>query len=163
VKLFSPTTIIYSISKCICWLAIAALAAMMLITFSDVVLRYFGRPIKGAYDVVGLLGAAVVALPIAYTQIKRGHIAIEFLVSKVPRRTRTFIDILNHLLNVFFYSLLVWQSSLYGKKLLDLGRVSETIQIPIFPFAYTIAFGCSVMCLVLIVETIQLLKELVKK
>jgi len=125
---------------------------MMFLTCADVVLRYFGYPIKGTFDVVGLLGAAVIALPIAYTQILRGHIAIEFISSRYPRRVGRVVDSVNCLLNIVIYSLLVWQCSLYGNKLHNLGRVSETLQIPIYPFAYILAFGCAMMCLVLLVE-----------
>jgi len=125
---------------------------MMFLTCADVVLRYFGYPIKGTFDVVGLLGAAVIALPIAYTQILRGHITIEFISSRYPRRVGRVVDSVNCLLNIVIYSLLVWQCSLYGNKLHNLGRVSETLQIPIYPFAYILAFGCAMMCLVLLVE-----------
>ncbi|MBW2340338.1 MAG: TRAP transporter small permease [Deltaproteobacteria bacterium] len=133
-------------------MAIPGLSIMMFLTCADVVLRYFGYPIKGTFDVVGLLGAAVIALPIAYTQILRGHITIEFISSRYPRRVGRVVDSVNCLLNIVIYSLLVWQCSLYGNKLHNLGRVSETLQIPIYPFAYILAFGCAMMCLVLLVE-----------
>ena len=144
--------VVYALSRWACWMAIIGLSIMMFLTCADVILRYFGYPIKGTFDVVGLLGAAVIALPIAYTQILRGHIVIEFISSRYPRRVGRIVDSVNCLLNIVIYSLLVWQCSLYGNKLHNLGRVSETVQIPIYPFAYILAFGCAVMCLVLLVE-----------
>ncbi|HWT79406.1 MAG TPA: TRAP transporter small permease, partial [Candidatus Methylomirabilis sp.] len=55
-------------SQLICWIAALALVGMMLLTTCDVVGRYIGYPIKGTFDIVGLLGPLVVALPLAYTQ-----------------------------------------------------------------------------------------------
>ena len=144
--------VVYALSRWACWLAILGLSIMMFLTCADVVLRYFGYPIKGTFDIVGLLGAAVIALPIAYTQILRGHIAIEFIASRFPVRARRIVDSVNCFLNIAIYSLLVWQCSLYGNKLYNLGRVSETLQVPLYPFAYIVAAGCAMMCLVLLIE-----------
>lgn len=157
------TVVVHSLTRWICWLSVLALAAIMVLTCSDVVLRYFGYPIRGTFDVVGLLGAAVIALPIAYTQILRGHIAIGFIVSKFSKRAQTIIEIINGFLNIGLYSLLAWQCYLYGSKLWRLGRVSETVLIPIFPFAYIVAFGCALMCLVLLIELYDLMARLVRQ
>ena len=58
---------------------------MMLLTSADVVGRYIGYPIKGTFDIVGLLGAFVVALPLAYTQMLKRHVAMEFMATHGSR------------------------------------------------------------------------------
>jgi len=40
------------------WIAGSAIVAMMLLTCTDVVLRYFRKPIPGTYELVCFLGAA---------------------------------------------------------------------------------------------------------
>ena len=62
------------------WIAAGAVIAMMLLTSADVILRLFRRPITGAYEIVGLLGAIVISFSLAYTSVEKGHIAVEFLV-----------------------------------------------------------------------------------
>lgn len=150
---------IHALSRWACWLAIVALAAMMLLIFFDVIFRCFGYPIRGAFDVVGLLGVAVVAIPIAYTQTVGGHISIGFISDRFPKGMKRVIDSANCILNLSVYVLLVWQCSLYGKKLWSVGRVSETVQIPLFPFPYLMAFSCGLMCLVLCGEFYSLIRR----
>jgi TRAP-type C4-dicarboxylate transport system permease small subunit len=149
----------YAVSKGICWVSALGLAAMMLLTCADVIFRYFGYPIKGTYDIVGICGAFVIALSIAYTQMLRGHVGIDFIVMTLPGSIQKTIDTTNYLLNIFIYALLAWQCGVYGKKLWTVGRVSETIQVPLFPFPFIVGIGCGLMCLILILELFNLISN----
>jgi C4-dicarboxylate transporter DctQ subunit len=144
--------IVHSFSRWICWVSVAALIGMMLLTSSDVVLRYMGYPIKGTFDIVGLLGTVVVALPIAYTQILGRHIATDFMGSRGNQVVRTINNSIVCLLGIGTYALIAWQCSLLGTKLWRIGRVSDTIEIPLFPLVYVVAFGCALNCFVLLVD-----------
>jgi TRAP-type C4-dicarboxylate transport system permease small subunit len=144
--------IINSICQWICWVPAFSLAGMMLLTSSDVVLRYFGHPIKGAYDIVGLLGAVVIALPIAYTQILGRHVAMEFMSSRGSKLVQTITNSFVCLISIGAYALIAWQCSLLGAKLWRIGAVSNTVEIPLFPFAYVIAFGCALNCFALLID-----------
>ena len=148
--------IVHSFSRWICWVSLFALIGMMLLTSSDVVLRYMGYPIKGTFDMVGLLGTIVVALPIAYTQLLGRHIATEFMALRRNKR----VQIINHsivcLLGIGMYALIAWQCSLFGTKIWRIGRVSDTIEIPLFPFVYVVAMGCALNCFVLFIELYNL-------
>jgi len=143
--------IVHSFSRWICWVSVAALIGMMLLTSSDVVLRYMGYPIKGTFDIVGLLGTVVVALPIAYTQILGRHIATDFMGSRGNQVVRTINNSIVCLLGIGTYALIAWQCSLLGTKLWRIGRVSDTIEIPLFPLVYVVALGCALNCFVLLV------------
>lgn len=147
---------VHSFSRWICWISLFSLLGMMLLTSSDVVLRYIGYPIKGAFDVVGLLGTIVISLPIAYTQVLRRHIAMEFLESVGPKLMRVIIKGINCLLGIGIYALIAWQCFLLGEKLRTIHQVSETVEIPLYPFPYVIAFGCALNCVVIILELCQL-------
>ena len=148
-----------AVSRYICWVAAMGLSVMIFLTCADVILRYFGYPIMGSYDIVGISGAFVIALPIAYTQVLKGHVGIDFIVLKFPGSVQRYIAILNYLLNIFIYGLLAWQCGVYGKKLLSVGRVSETIQIPLFPFPYVVGIGCALMCIILSIEMFSLFRN----
>jgi hypothetical protein len=47
----------------------------------------------------------------------------------------------------------------FGTKLLTIGRVSDTIEIPLFPFPYVIAFGCALNGIVLLMDFYKILTE----
>ncbi|MCX5851708.1 MAG: TRAP transporter small permease [Deltaproteobacteria bacterium] len=131
------------------WIAAAALVGMMLLTCSDVVLRFFRHPIPGTYEIVGLLGTVVIALSLAYTTEEKGHISVEFIVQKLPRRIKAALDTVNHLIAIVLFGIVAWQSTRYALDLRASGEVSLTIQMPIYPFILSIAGGCILVCIVL--------------
>jgi len=74
-----------------------AVIAMMLLSTADVVLRRFGKPIPGTYELVGFLGTIVVSFALGFTSLEKGHIAVELLVSKLPLRTQLAIETFTNL------------------------------------------------------------------
>jgi TRAP-type C4-dicarboxylate transport system permease small subunit len=116
--------------------AAGSVAAMMLLTCADVVLRYLRRPIPGTYEMVGLLGAVFVSFALAQTSIEKGHIAVEFLVQRLSPGVQVAVDAVNALICTGLFAIISWQSFLYAGKLRRLGEVSMTLQMPIYPFVY---------------------------
>lgn len=154
---------VYALSRWICWVSALALMAMMLLTTLDVILRYFGYPIKGVYEVVTFLFAVIVAFPIAFTQIQRGHIAIEFLVSRFSERVRTVFESIAHLFSLSVFCLLTWQVALLGTKFWKIGQVSTTLKFSYFPFVWGVAFACAMMSVVLLIDLSKSVARLVRK
>lgn len=145
------------------WVAGAGLVGMMLLTCSDVVLRFFDRPVPGTFEIVGFLGVIVAAFAIAYTHILGGHVAIDYLVARLPQRSRNAFRSLVSLLGASLFALIAWQSCLFARSLSISGEVSPTEKIPISPFVYSIAVACLPVILVLSVDFIRSLGQMVKK
>ncbi|MFB3925470.1 MAG: TRAP transporter small permease [Syntrophales bacterium] len=143
---------IQSSSRALNWFSGAAVVAMMLLTCADVVLRFFHHPIAGTYELVGFLGVLVISFSLAYTSVEKGHIAVELLVERLPKRVRSLIDAVDALIGTGLFGLIAWQSALYGLDLKESGEVSLTLGIVTYPFVFGIAAGCSVLCAVLMVE-----------
>ncbi len=141
----------------------AAVFAMMAITVLDVVLRYLRLSIPGAYDIVGLLGAVVISFSLAYTSVEKGHIAVEFLVQKLPERPKSVIDAITGLAGTAFFGLITWRSALYALDFLRSGEVSMTIKMPVYPFVLGTALGCALLTAVLSVGCIRTVREAFKK
>jgi TRAP-type C4-dicarboxylate transport system permease small subunit len=135
------------------YVACAAVVVMMLLTCADVILRLFGHPILGTYEMIGFTGAVVISFALAYTSLEKGHIAVELLVDRLPKRLQVFINGLNSLIGAALFSLITWQSFLYAGDLRGSGEVSLTLQIPTYPFVYGISLGCGLLCLVLLVDS----------
>jgi hypothetical protein len=55
------------------------------------------------------------------------------------------------------FAVIAWQCIVFGTQLRGIGRVSDTMQIPVFPFAYLVGLGCAVNCLVLLIDLYNLL------
>jgi len=136
-------------------LAGAAVAAMMLLTCADIVLRLLRRPLTGTYELVGFCGALAVSFALAQTSIDRGHIAVDFLVQRFPPRVRAVVEAVNSLVAAALFGLVAWQAVGYAASLRRAGEVSMTLQLPVYPIAYGIALGCGVLCLVLLSRTVE--------
>jgi len=148
-----------SFSRLIVWVAACALLAMMLLTSADVVGRYIGYPIKGTFDIVGLLGTLVVALPLAYTQMLKRHVAMEFMATHGNRFVQATANVLVCLLGIGIYGLIAWRCYVLGSKFWTVGRVSDTIALALYPFVYIVAFGCALNCLVLLTDLYRVFAE----
>ncbi len=137
------------------WVAAAAVSGMMILTCMDIVLRLFRRPIPGTYEVVGFLGAVFAAFSLGYTSANRGHIAVDFIVQKLPPRVQTIVDGVNALICTALFALLALQSMRYAADLKSFGEVSMTLQMPVYPFVYGIAAGCWLLVIVLAVRFLK--------
>jgi len=131
------------------WISAAGVTAMMLLTSADVFLRLVAEPIPGVYEIVGLLGCIVVSFSLAYTSAEKGHIAVEFLMRKLPDHVQAAVNTVNNLLSIALFGLIARQCLLYAADLRQSGEVTLTLQMPIFPFVYGISIGCTLLCLVL--------------
>ncbi len=130
-------------------MAALSVVAMMLLTCTDVFLRFFRRPITGTYELIGFLGALFVSFSLAHTSVMKGHIAVDFLVQRLASSTRNLIMLINDLIGAVLFALVTWQCFSYAQSLNTAGEVSMTLQIPIFLIARGIGVGCGLLFAVL--------------
>jgi TRAP-type C4-dicarboxylate transport system permease small subunit len=133
----------------------AAIALIMLLTCADVVLRLFGRPVPGTYELVGYFGAVIVAAAMAWTSVERGHISVEMLVDRLPRRARHVVEALGAAAGAVLFSLLAWQCRIYAADLMETGEVSPTLGVATWPFVGCISLGSALLALVLLVDALR--------
>jgi TRAP-type C4-dicarboxylate transport system permease small subunit len=145
------------------YVACAAVVIMMVLTCSDVILRLFGHPILGTYEMIGFSGSVVISFALAYTSLERGHIAVELLVDRLPQRLQFFMNSVNSIIGVALFGIITWQSFVYAADLRKSGEVSLTLQFPTYPFVYGISAGCCLLCLVLLVDAIRSIGKLMDK
>ncbi|MBN2332231.1 MAG: TRAP transporter small permease [Deltaproteobacteria bacterium] len=144
--------IIYSIVRLMNYLAAASVMAMTLLTSADVVLRLFKHPILGTYELVGLLGALTIAFAIPATTLANGHVAVEFVVDKLPRRFQNLVTGGTHLVSIALFGLITWQSYIYARDLQSTGEVTLSLQLPFYPVVYAIAAACLLVCCILLLK-----------
>ena len=77
-----------------------ALTFIMLLTVADVVLRLFGSPIVGTFEMVGLGGAVVIGFAIPITSWLRGHIFVDFFYQKCPKAAQDILNSFTRLLGI---------------------------------------------------------------
>jgi TRAP-type C4-dicarboxylate transport system permease small subunit len=136
-------------------LAGAAVVAMMLLTCADILLRLLRHPIPGTYELVGFLGTVIVSFSLALTSLSKGHIAVEILVEKLPRRVQVGIEAVTSLIGAALFAVIAWQSLVYAADIRQSGEVSVTLTMPIYPFIYGIAAGSALLVLVLLLDSLH--------
>lgn len=136
----------------------------MVLVVSNILLRaLFNRPILGTYDYVVLLNAVMIGLALAYCAVQNGHIAVGFLVERLPSRAQTAIDIVMNIAALTFWALCAWQIAVYAGMMAASGVVSPTSQIPVYPFIYLLALGILALSLVILARTVQYIMKAAMK
>jgi len=137
--------------------ASASLVAMMLLTCADVLMRYaFSRPIIGTYDLVSLMGAVVVSFAMPYTMLKKGHVAVEFLIQNLSKDTQRIIETFTHLIAVSLFSVLIWQAIILATDMKAAGEVTPTLLLPFYPILYCMAVCFFGLCLAILVNLLHI-------
>lgn len=129
---------------------------MMMLTVVDVILRFFGKPITGTYELVAMAGATVVAFAIPQTSWDNAHIYVDFLLENRSNVTKKIFQVITRLLGVILFILLAWFLFEKANHLYRSGDVSLTLHIPYYPVAYGLAFCGLVQAIVLILQIVAL-------
>jgi TRAP-type C4-dicarboxylate transport system permease small subunit len=140
------------------WIAAAAVTFTMLLITADVALRFFRCPIAGTYEIVGFMGAVIISFALPFTSVQKGHIAVDFLMIRMPWLARVIVNAINALVCMVFFAVIAWQSVKYARSLEASGEVSATLQMPTYPFVYGMAIGFGLLVPVLFIEFIRQLK-----
>jgi TRAP-type C4-dicarboxylate transport system permease small subunit len=136
---------------------------MFLVNFIDVVgAKLFLWPFPGSTEVISFSQIVAIAPAIAFTLLLGRHIRVEFIIMRLPRRTRETICGISSFLGLVTFALILWQSYLYGESLQKAGEIGSTSHIPFYPFAYLIAFCSIPVCLAFLMEVLKSLAEVLR-
>lgn len=134
-----------------------ALVAMMLLTSANIFLRTVWLPIRGTFELMGFLGAVVASFSLGYTQLSRGHIAVDVLFHRFPDPVVRVLTGVNSVICGGFFALLAWQVGKKGAILMRTGEVSETLRIAFYPVAFGVALGCGFLTLVFLADLVRVI------
>ena len=137
----------------------AALLALVLLATANVGLRILRVPASGTYEVVSFLGAIVTAGALGYTQKRKDHIVVDILSEKFPGPVKRALDGVNYALTMVLFSLISWQTFLWGSKLWRSGELSETLKIAYYPFVYCVALGFAVLAVTLFLDLLEIFRK----
>ena len=158
----SPMTrfdkIVHKINCSLVGIGGAFLVAMILLTAANIVMRALGLPIKGTFELMGYFGAGVAAFALGYTQMRKGHIAVDVLVASFSARTQRLLTAVNNLVCSFFLVLMAWQVGSKAAVLFRTEEVSETLRIVYYPFTCGVAVGCGFLAIVFLRDLVAVFR-----
>jgi TRAP-type C4-dicarboxylate transport system permease small subunit len=155
---------IATISKILAIVASVVLAAMMLLTVTDVTLRWLlNYPIIGATEITESMMTCIVFFALAWCAAEKSHLKVDLVVDRFSPRMQSIIDSLTTLAGLCLIALIAYQSFLEGRAVQEMNLISSLIKLPAYPFYYMIAAGCVMLCLVMIGQLSHHLGTAVRK
>ncbi|VEN72885.1 conserved membrane hypothetical protein [Candidatus Desulfarcum epimagneticum] len=140
-----------------------SIAAMMLLTCADVIMRAFGRPIEGAVEISGFLATVALACAMPHTHREKGHVGVDMVMRRLPGRIRAAVDVKTGILSAIVFGVISRQSFLYAGDLKRSGEMSMTLEFPSYVFVYFIAFAFAVLTLLIFADIIRSFKKAFEK
>ena len=126
------------------------LAFMLMFTLLGIIMRAFGKPVVGDYEVISFLGAVVVGFSIPYTSLLKGHVAVDFLQEIVSKNTGDTIRLVTRVLSIALFLWMGWNFVLMSLDLMKSKEVTPVFKVPFYPISLGLAFTCLVQCLTLV-------------
>ena len=126
------------------------LAFMLIFTLVDVIMRAFGKPIVGDYEVISFLGAVVVGFSVPYTSLLKGHVTVDFLLEMIPGNARDTLRLATRVLSIALFLWMGWNFVVMSLDLIQSKEVTPVFKVPFYPIALGLAFTCLVQCLTLV-------------
>lgn len=136
----------------------AFLLGAMLLVLTIVISRFLKIGIPGSYEVMQLMMGVVIAFALVYAALQKRHVVVKIIASRFSARTGAIVSIV-----VSFLSLAIWglmagaTAQLVFEK--GLGEVSETLEVPYFPFRVAFILGLLLFSLSYISDIIEELKK----
>jgi TRAP-type C4-dicarboxylate transport system permease small subunit len=146
---------IYSLTGYMTVAAGVILIFMAILTFADIVMRYFGRPIPGVYEVVAFLGIAVAGFVLPRYSLMKAHVAVDFVVEKLSTGQRMMMNIVTRVMAAFFFFVASWFFVGMAKSFIATNSVTMTLKIPFYPVVYMLAFSFFVQGVVMVYQIFE--------
>ncbi len=128
-------------NKWFCRIGGIAIVLMIGLACTNIILRPFGYSWKGAYEIVGFLGAIVFAFSIGYTQVSDSHISVDIMNPVYSTRIKKLIKAFSLSISLIFFGVITWRLFAYAKFIIMTGEKSDTLRIPFYPFIFGVAIG----------------------
>ncbi|HEX9911050.1 MAG TPA: TRAP transporter small permease [Desulfatiglandales bacterium] len=144
------------ISKILNFIAGLALTLMIFLTVGDILLRTARRPFVGTYEIVSLLLALVIGFAIPQVSLDRGHVNMEFLLSKFSRRGKAVMNTVTRVMCLLLFFFIGYNLFFVGAAFHASGEVSSTIKIPFYPVAYGVGVCALLECFVFIFDIVKI-------
>jgi len=138
-----------------------SLVMMMLVVVVHVIGRnFFSSPLYGGVEVISLSGVVLISFALSYTQLQKAHIAVEVLVSRLPKSLQVPIAIFGMTVNLVTVSLLIWGAiDYFWDAIIKPGSYTLVLHLPSAPFRFVWVLGCAAIWGYFLYDFIRLLRK----
>jgi len=157
--------VIRSISRIIFFVGgMGGMIVMTALILCDILMRsFFNRPIMSSYELVMFLMSIVVFASFGYAQSEKKTVRIELIVSLLPRKLQSLLEIITSFLSLGIVLLIAWRNVVRCMELHQEAIISPILHIPVYPFYGVAAFGFLSLSLVVLTDILESLGTWDKK
>jgi TRAP-type C4-dicarboxylate transport system permease small subunit len=146
------------------WLArIAAfvLALLAIMTFCDVIARYFfNLPFSFTVEVTELAMGVLIYFGVGLTTHDNEHISVDFVTLRQSNWVRALLSLITNALAFLFLIFLVWRVWQRAIVLFEKHDMTPIMFLPIWPFAFLMALGSVFLLTGVLVHAIDAVRRL---
>jgi TRAP-type C4-dicarboxylate transport system permease small subunit len=147
---------VFKLSDWMDYISVIALSFLMSITVLDVIGRAAGKPVPGAFEIVGLSGAMVIAFALPLTSWKKHHVCLDYLLEKLPEGRRNVLLVTTRIIGILLFLLFGVSLMMLTKDTYLSGEVSLTIKLPTYVFICVTGICCFVESIVLCFDIMRI-------
>ncbi len=129
--------------------------ASMIMAVTNMILRPFGHPITGSFELMGFGSAIVTGLGLGYSYEKKAHIAVDILFRRFPRTWKNFLSFTGKLASGLFFASVSWKMVAMALNFRESGELSETLCIPFYPVTVLVSMGLFILSLNLLISAFR--------
>ena len=144
------------------WVGLAGIVVITLALAADVFARcVLNKPLQAIKELVELLFPISWAFLLAETQAAGSNIKILFLTDRMGPRLRAGIEVFVLILSLGLFAAMTWQTGIVAwGSILRREYIMVGIEYPLYPTRIMVFFGCFLLCLQLLKETVQVARRI---
>jgi TRAP-type C4-dicarboxylate transport system permease small subunit len=151
-------------SKVVSAMSMVGIIFVMLLVVADVIRGWlFHSFFWGAGDLEMLAFCIIVWGPMALGALKKSHIALTFVLDKLPRLPRLGADLIIALVVSGVLGMFTWRLAAHGMRMGETLVRTGVLKIPFEPFVYFAAFCCALMALVYLARVLEAVGKIRKE
>lgn len=127
----------------------------MCLTFADILMRFYGRPIIGIYEVVAYMGVCVTGFALPRASLMKAQVYVDLFIEKLPRIGKRILRIITRILVCVMFLIASWYFIKMGMQLIATRAVTLSLRVPFYPVVFGLAVSSIAQCLVSVCEIVE--------
>jgi TRAP-type transport system small permease protein len=146
------------------FIAAVATVCMILITVSDVFMRYFfNKPVNGSFELTEYLMIIIVFMAIPWATMRGAHVRVDLITGRFAIKKQAILYAISCLLAMIIAFLIAWYTIPEAIYVFNLKTKSDMLDIPAYPFYFVIVVGFFILLFILFAVLIQYIEKAIKK
>lgn len=136
--------------------AFAFFAMMWLIDANALSRKLFNFPVVGTLEGTEALMVIAILMPMAYTQMRRGHIRVTLLTKRLPQGTQRLLYALTLLIGMLFAAWATYASFEFFMRSYSINEQAwGSVRFPIYPSKGAVALGMGLLSVQFLLDFIR--------